>query len=140
MSTRPNALNGMRHIAFTVPNLEAVERFYVDLLGMQVLHRPHRNLVYLTLGNDNLSLSRAKAEDRASGPQRLDHFGFICDEPADVDAWAAYLAEQGVEILSRPHDHSNDPGVRSFYCLDPAGNTVQPIYHPAVSGQRLAKP
>jgi len=140
MSTRPNALNGMRHIAFTVPNLEEVERFYVDLLGMQVLHRPHRDLVYLTLGNDNLSLGRAKAEDRASGPQRLDHFGFICDEPADVDAWAAYLAEQGVEILSSPHDHSNDPGVRSFYCLDPAGNTVQPIYHPAVSGQRLAKP
>jgi catechol 2,3-dioxygenase-like lactoylglutathione lyase family enzyme len=140
MSPRPNALNGMRHIAFTVENLEEVERFYVELLGMQVLHRPHANLVYLTLGNDNLSLSRGSATDSPRGPQRLDHFGFICDEPGDVDAWADYLARQGVEILARPHDHSNDPGVRSFYCLDPAGNTVQPIYHPAVSGQRLVKP
>ena len=137
MSQRPNALNGMRHIAFSVPNLEEVERFYVELLGMKVLHRPHTDLVYLTLGNDNLSLSRANANDLAEGPQRMDHFGFICDRPEDVDAWCDYLGANGVEILSRPHDHKNDPGVRSFYCLDPAGNPVQPLYHPAVSGQRF---
>ncbi|EPQ5284217.1 VOC family protein, partial [Pseudomonas aeruginosa] len=29
-------------------------------------------------------------------------------------------------------------GARSFHLLDPAGNKVQPLYHPAVSGQRLA--
>lgn len=102
MSIRPNTLNGMRHMDFTVENLDAVERPYVELLGMQVLHRPHRNLVYLTLGNDNLSLSRGSANDTVQGPQRLDHFGFICDEPGDVDAWADYLARQGVDIIARP--------------------------------------
>nr|WP_308425619.1 VOC family protein [Marinobacterium nitratireducens] len=130
----------MRHIAFAVPNLEQVERFYVELLGMAVLHRPHADLVYLTLGNDNLSLSRSGDGEDPSGAQRMDHFGFICDRPEDVDAWCEYLEAQGVPILSRPHDHSNDPGVRSFYCLDPAGNAVQPLYHPAVSGQRFESP
>jgi len=139
MSPRPNALNGMRHIAFSVPNLEDVEHFYVELMGMEVLHRPHANLVYLTLGNDNLSLSRSGTDEAATGPQLMDHFGFICDRPEDVDAWCAYLEAQGVEIVSQPHDHKNDPGVRSFYCLDPAGNSVQPLYHPAVSGQRFSK-
>ena len=59
MLERPGRLNGLRHIALLVPNLEACERFYVDILGMQVLHRANPDLVYLTCGNDNLSLGRA---------------------------------------------------------------------------------
>ena len=38
MPVRPSRLNGLRHLAILVPNLEACERFYVDVLGMQVLH------------------------------------------------------------------------------------------------------
>lgn len=138
MSQRPNPLNGMRHIALEVPDLEACERFYVDLLGMQVLRRAHDDLVYLTLGNDNLSLGRAGAGHRPDGPQGMDHFGFICDRPEDVDAWHAYLQAQGVPMKSQPHDHGD--GGRSFYCLDPAGNSVQPLYHPSVSGQKFSAP
>ena len=134
MSQRPNPLNGMRHIALEVANLEEVEKFYVELLGMQVLRRAHENLVYLTFGNDNLSISRGKQPD---GQQALDHFGFICDERDDVDAWHAYLKEQGVEMRSEPHDHAD--GGRSFYCLDPAGNSVQPLYHPSISGQKFSE-
>ncbi len=131
---RPAPLNGMRHIALQVQDLEACERFYVEVLGMQLLRRAHADLVYLTLGNDNLSLSRAK---RATGddPQRLDHFGFVVDRREDVDAWHAYLKEAGVTLTGEPHDHGD--GGRSFYCLDPDGNSVQPLYHPSVSGQRL---
>lgn len=134
---RPAPLNGMRHIALQAQDLEASERFYVELLGMDVLRRAHDDLVYLTLGNDNLSLSRAKSPV-GEVPQRLDHFGFVVDIPEDVDAWHDYLKAQGVEITSAPHDHPD--GARSFYCLDPDGNSVQPLYHPGVSGQRFAKP
>ncbi|MEF0624774.1 VOC family protein, partial [Pseudomonas aeruginosa] len=42
----------------------------------------------------------------------------------------------GVTLLDQPFDHGD--GARSFHLLDPAGNKVQPLYHPAVSGQRLA--
>lgn len=132
---RPAPLNGMRHIALQVQDLEACERFYVDLLGMRLLRRAHADLVYLTLDNDNLSLSRA-SEPTGGDPQRLDHFGFVVDRREDVDAWHAYLREAGVVINSAPHDHGD--GGRSFYCLDPDGNSVQPLYHPSVSGQRLS--
>lgn len=137
MTQKPPPLNGMRHIAFKVANLEECERFYVDLLGMEVLYRPHDDLVYFTLGNDNLSLGRSR-EGEPTGPQRLDHFGFICDRKEDVDAWYDYLSAKGVKTLTTPHDHTD--GGRSFYCLDPAGNEVQPLYHPAVSGQRFSEP
>ncbi|MBQ1558931.1 MAG: VOC family protein, partial [Pseudomonas sp.] len=53
---RPSRLNDLRHLPPPVPNLEACERFYVDVLGMQLLHRANEGLVYLTCGNDNLSL------------------------------------------------------------------------------------
>lgn len=132
---RPAPLNGMRHIALQVQDLEACERFYVDILGMRVLRRAHDDLVYLTLGNDNFSLSRAR-EDTGTDPQRLDHFGFVVDRREDVDAWHDYLLARGVTVTRGPHDHGD--GGRSLYCLDPDGNSVQPLYHPSVSGQRLA--
>lgn len=131
---RPAPLNGMRHIALQVQDLEACEHFYVEILGMRVLRRAHEDLVYLTLGNDNFSLSRAKA-DTGGDPQRLDHFGFVVDTPEDVDAWNDYLLARGVEVVRGPHDHGD--GGRSLYCRDPDGNAVQPLYHPSVSGQRL---
>ncbi|MFC6978543.1 VOC family protein [Microbulbifer taiwanensis] len=126
----------MRHIAFRVPNLEECERFYVELLGMQVLSRPHGDLVYLTLGNDNLSLARAADGDSAGDGGNLDHFGIVVDSREELDQWYAYLKAADVPMRGTPHDHSD--GARSFYCLDPAGNTLQPLYHPAISGQRFS--
>lgn len=71
MPQRPGRLNGLRHLALTAPNLEECERFYVDVLGMEVLNRASKDLVYLTCGNDNLSLGRARKEQRRSGDGSL---------------------------------------------------------------------
>ncbi|MCA4042262.1 VOC family protein, partial [Pseudomonas aeruginosa] len=71
---RPSRLNGLRHLALLVPNLEECERFYIDVLGMEVLNRANEDLVYLTCGNDNLSLGRAHVEfvcQDADGAERL---------------------------------------------------------------------
>ena len=116
-----------------MPNLEECERFYVDVLGMDVLNRASKDLVYLTCGNDNLSLGRAR--EKSSGVQAMDHYGFIVDSLEELHAWYEYLKAQGVTMLDRPFAHSD--GAHSFHVLDPAGNTVQPLYHPAISGQRL---
>ena len=134
MLKRPGKLNGLRHIALEVPNLEACERFYVEVLGMQVLHRANPDLVYLTCGNDNLSLGRAHVA--SSGVQAVNHYGFVVDSVEELQAWYEYLQEQGVTLLDHPFDHGD--GARSFHLLDPAGNKVQPIYHPALSGQRFS--
>jgi len=136
MSERPKSFSGIRHVAFEVDDLEACERFYTEVMGMEVLWRANENLVYLTCGNDNLSLARAKSERRGKGP--FDHFGFIVDSKADLDLWHAYFSAQGVEVLDQPHDHRD--GARSFHIKDPAGNVIQPIYHPAVSGQTFSAP
>ena len=60
---RPPATIGMRHVALFVPDLEACEHFYVDLLGMKVEWRPDPDNVYLTSGQDNLALHRLPVFD-----------------------------------------------------------------------------
>lgn len=129
---RPGPTGGMRHVALFVPDLEACEHFYCDLLGMTVEWRPDPDNVYLTSGNDNLALHRL---DRPfEGHQRLDHIGFILNQPEEVDAWFAFLNAHSVTMKTEPRTHRD--GARSFYCLDPAGNTVQMIFHPPLAPAR----
>lgn len=133
---RPGSLNGLRHIALVMSNLEECERFYVDVMGMEVLRRAHDDLVYLTCGNDNLSLGRG--DPVADGAQRLDHFGFVVDSKALLEEWYQYLQAAAVTLLDKPHDHTD--GARSFHIKDPAGDVIQLIYHPAISGQVFTNP
>lgn len=129
VSGRPPRHTGMRHVALFVADLEAVEQFYCELLGMAVEWRPDPDNVYLSSGNDNLALHRQQAD--YSGAQRLDHIGFFLDDPAHVDAWFDFLSQHGVRMKTNPRSHRD--GARSFYCLDPADNTVQIIYHPPLA-------
>jgi len=124
----------MRHVALTVRDLEGCERFYVDLLGMSVEWRPDPDNVYLTGGTDNLALHREPREGRRDQLQRLDHIGFVLDNPALVDRWHDYLADNDVKIVKAPRTHRD--GARSFYCQDPDGTLVQLIYHPPLAGRR----
>jgi len=137
MATRPDPPNGLRHLALKVKDLEACERFYVDIIGMTVLRRASADLVYLTLGNDNLSLGRARGGDPDAAAGTMDHFGFVVDSKAQLQDWYDYLKAAGADLLDKPHDHGD--GARSFHLRDPAGNVVQPLYHPALSGQRFSK-
>jgi len=123
---RPRPTRGMHHIALFVSDLEACEHFYVELLGMAVEWRPDPDNVYLSSGSDNLALHRL--DKSFSGPQRLDHLGFILGTPTDVDDWFQYLQAHKVPMKTEPRTHRD--GARSFYCLDPSSNTVQMIYHP----------
>ena len=129
---RPAPTAGMHHVALFVEDLAAAEHFYVELLGMQVEWRPDADNVYLSSGSDNLALHHLKAD--YSGPQHLDHIGFILNEPAEVDEWFAFLSAHGVTMKTNPRTHRD--GARSFYCLDPGGNTVQMIFHPPLAKNR----
>lgn len=134
---RPQPFNGLRHVAIEVPNFEACVTFYNEILGMEILRRASDNMVYLGCGCDVLSLGRLQGEDKGPGGY-VDHYGFIVDTKDDLHAWYDFLKAEGVNVLDEPHDHSD--GARSFHITDPAGNVVQPIYHPAVSGQRFSGP
>ena len=127
--TRPNPTTGMRHVALNVKDVEACERFYVGLLGMQVEWRPDPDNIYLTSGNDNLAIHKTTAE--IDGGQALDHIGFILNDIDDVDDWYEFLKANNVTIKKEPKTHRD--GARSFYCADPEGVIVQMIYHPPLA-------
>ncbi len=125
---KPGKTGGLRHVALFVENFEETEAFYKDLLGMTVEWRPDEDNVYLTSGNDNLALHRV-AKQPAQG--QLDHIGFFVNEIDEVNIWFEFLKGMNVEITARPETHRD--GARSFYCKDPAGTSVQMIYHPPIA-------
>ncbi len=123
---------GLRHLALNVRDLEAMKRFYVDLLGFAIEWEPDADNVYLTSGVDNLALHRGSSEPvRERSP--LDHLGVIVREAADVDRWAEFLESRGVAIEAKPRTHRD--GARSCYLKDPDGNGVQIIHHPPISSR-----
>ena len=131
---QPVSTLGLRHVALQVRRFEECEQFYTALLGMRVEWRPDADNVYLTTGHDNLALHRAQSGFVAGSDQRLDHIGFILAAPEHVDAWCDFLRAHGVTVTRDPRTHRD--GARSFYCLDPDGNSVQIIYHPPLAGVR----
>src|ERR1700694_3570914 len=70
--------NGLRHLALNARDLDAMKRFYVDLLGFEVEWEPDPDNVYLSSGADNLALHRA-APGGAGGP------GGGCLRPSRAD-------------------------------------------------------
>ena len=126
---RPTPTKGLRHVALYVEKFAECEKFYVDLLGMQVEWQPDDDNIYLTSGNDNLALHRAT--EKADGPQRLDHIGYILEKPEHVDEWFEFLKANDIVMRSACKTHRD--GARSFYCEDPDGNIIQMIYHPPIA-------
>ena len=126
---------GLRHLALGVRQLEAMKRFYVDVLGFEVEWQPDADNVYLSSGIDNLALHRSTltASPSAKGESPLDHFGLIVRSAAEVDAWAAFLESRGVTLDAAPRTHRD--GARSCYFKDPDGNSIQIIHHPPISGK-----
>jgi catechol 2,3-dioxygenase-like lactoylglutathione lyase family enzyme len=124
---------GLRHLALNVRDLDAMRRFYVDVLGFAVEWEPDPDNVYLSSGMDNLALHRA-AGDTPPGPAApgaLDHLGLIVRRADEVDQWAAFLESRGIALDARPRTHRD--GARSCYFRDPDGNKVQIIHHPPIS-------
>lgn len=125
-SPPPPAL-GIRHVALTVRDLEAAERFWVDVMGYAVEWRPDADNVYLCGHRDNLALHRGTPE----GQGALDHLGIAVVVPEHVDAWAAHLQEHGVELKTRPKTHRD--GSRSIYAYGPERLVIQIIHHGPMS-------
>src|SRR2546425_7171123 len=131
---------GLRHLALNSRHLDAMKRFYVDVLGFEVEWEPDPDNVYLSSGIDNLALHRspslAAGDSTGHAPERaaespLDHLGLIVRQVDEVDGWAAFLESRGVTLDAKPRTHRD--GARSCYFRDPDGNRIQIIYHPPIS-------
>jgi len=127
---------GLRHLALHARDLDAMKRFYIDVLGFAVEWEPDPDNIYLSSGIDNLALHRTAA--LPTGPnawanQALDHLGLVVRTPEDVDRWAVFLESKGVALAAKPKTHRD--GARSCYFHDPDGNTIQIIHHPPISSK-----
>ena len=114
---------GIRHVALTIHDLEAAEKFWVAVMGYEVEWRPDGDNVYLHGGRDNLALHRGGISEGG----QLDHIGLAVPTAADVDAWAAHLAAHGVPLKAQPRTHRD--GSRSLYFHGPQNLLIQIIHH-----------
>jgi len=122
-SSAPLRLTGWDHIAIVVPDLAEAERWYIDVLGAELVSRynwggdtahpvgPHLDL---RLGDDVVSLFHG---DPSRQQPRLIHYAFNCRNMDELDVWRAHLESKGVEIRG-PMAHPGF-GAVSLYFEDP---------------------
>lgn len=114
-------LRGIDHVVLRVRDIEAMARFYCDVLGAKrVVYRPRLKLMHLRAGDAMIDLV---AGEPPSG-RNMDH---LCLRVARFDPaeLLAHLERQGVaagDIKTRFGAEGNGP---SIYLTDPEGNTVE---------------
>jgi glyoxylase I family protein len=148
-------LQGADHFGFTVPDLDEAERFLVDVLGavriydlpakasdddfMAVQIGVHPRTViteirFYRLGNGtNLEVFHYESADgQAPQPRNSDigghHLALYVD---DMDDAAAYLREQGVEVMGEPVSSAGPAlGQRWLYFRAPWGMQFELVSYP----------
>ncbi|MBF8297816.1 MAG: glyoxalase/bleomycin resistance protein/dioxygenase [candidate division NC10 bacterium] len=127
-------LERMGHLSLRVSDLDASEKFYIEILGMRPVWRSEGEIAFLECGNDDLALIQIPKEEvqafrqRAQSSQSLHHFGFRVRSKDGVDQLAEEVKARGIIIDDGPRDHRD--GSRSFYFRDPDGNYVQILWDP----------
>jgi catechol 2,3-dioxygenase-like lactoylglutathione lyase family enzyme len=123
---------GVLETALYCPDLDAAERFYRDVVGLQVIGRQPGRHVFLRCGEGILLLFNPEATaDRtiaADGPavprhgaRGPGHVAFRLPE-RDIPRWLAHLKATQVAIEAEIHWPQ---GGYSLYLRDPAGNSVE---------------
>jgi catechol 2,3-dioxygenase-like lactoylglutathione lyase family enzyme len=109
-------------------DIEALERFYVELFGLEsIAHTAGRNAV-LRCGSSVLILFNQAASSAAGGlfpahgaAPGAGHIAFAA-WPEDLTRWREKLAAAGIPIEA---EIEWADGLRSIYFRDPAGNSVE---------------
>jgi catechol 2,3-dioxygenase-like lactoylglutathione lyase family enzyme len=119
-------VHGILEHALYGPDLSALERFYCDVFGLELLARADDRLIALRCGNATLLLFNP-AVSSVPGPipehgcSGAGHIAFVIDHE-ERGAWRARLEQHGVAI-ERQIDW--EEGGSSIYVRDPAGNSVE---------------
>jgi glyoxylase I family protein len=125
-------LRGIDHVVLRVKDIDAMRRFYCDVLGAaHVAYRPEFGMSHLRVGGAmidlievNGALGKPGGAAPGTGGRNMDHL-CLRVEPFDQQAIVAHLEKHHVavgKITSRFGAEGN--GV-SIYLTDPEGNTVE---------------
>ncbi|WP_428982554.1 VOC family protein [Oricola indica] len=123
--------DGILETALYVADLDAAERFYGEVMGLDRIAKVEGRHVFFACGTGVLLLFRP---DQTLQPSRNPTMpvpshgatgpGHACFKatPVDMDAWRGHLEAAGVEIEA---DFRWPNGARSLYFRDPAGNSLE---------------
>jgi len=133
-TSAPLRLNGWDHIGFSVPNLVEAERWYVDVLGAEVVSRynwggetahqvyPHEDI---RIGKQVISISLVDPIGPTNVP-RLFHYAFNCSSLEELEQWQAHLRSKGVNLGADGAFHGHPGfGAVSIYFEDPWGTKLE---------------
>ena len=67
---------GLRHIALRARDLKATEKFYTEVLGLEVAFRHPPSMIFLRTPGSGDLLNFVHSGKRPSGKQGLEHIGF----------------------------------------------------------------
>jgi catechol 2,3-dioxygenase-like lactoylglutathione lyase family enzyme len=134
MSERSSGLTirAIDHIVLRVRDVEAMRRFYCDVLGAQhVAWRPELGMSHLRVGASMIDLvtvdgplgSKGGSAPGAEG-RNMDHL-CLRVEPFDQPAILAHLERHGVPVGEVRERFGAEGNGVSIYVTDPEGNTVE---------------
>ena len=113
--------DGFAELTLETPDRGALERFYVDGMGLEVLARED-DRTWLAAGpHARLGLWEPGEKEFGDEGGRHVHFA-LSAEPGTLDELAGRLREAGTDPHG-PEEH--DGGDRSIYVEDPEGNVVE---------------
>lgn len=115
------SLDGFAELTLEARDLAALERFYTDGFGLELLKREH-DRVWLAAGRDaRLGLWTPGEKEFGDEGGRHVHYAFAVD-PGTLDTLVERLREHGARVRG-PEEHPG--GDRSAYVEDPEGNVVE---------------
>ncbi|MEM7225857.1 MAG: VOC family protein [Pseudomonadota bacterium] len=112
------------HAVLYVRDPEASAKWYVDLLGMEVVAEPSQfPAVFLSFGRRDHDIALFKSDDaKDHGGRELNHLAFELDGGlADLQAFRRRLVERR-ETITGTVDHGISYGI---YFLDPDGHQLE---------------
>lgn len=122
---KPLKVAELDHVVLRCRDMKRALDFYIRVLGLKEERRIDQiGLVQMRAGASMIDLIRAD-EARAEQGLNVDH---VClgIEAKDIAATAAYLRENGVEVMGDPADRYGARGVgKSIYVKDPEGNVLE---------------
>ena len=113
--------------ALYVNDLPAAERFYSQVLGLELYSREEGRHVFFRCGNAMLLLFNPGKTRQATGlvpthgADGPGHVAFRLN-PSDIEAWREHLGQHSVPIET---EVQWPKGGLSIYFRDPAGNSVE---------------
>jgi catechol 2,3-dioxygenase-like lactoylglutathione lyase family enzyme len=123
---------GVLETCVYAPDLEAAERFYAGVLGLEAFARlPGRHVFFRCGRGVFLVFNPDKTEAESTlvggtpvprhGARGVGHMAFAVPE-ADMEGWRQHLLRAGVAIETEIHWPQ---GGHSFYLRDPANNIIE---------------